>query len=55
MMDLQEIIVLIVVAISFIWVARKFYLFFKRARNNENPCANCSAKCSLRKEEKESE
>ncbi len=44
----QDWTVLIIVVLSFVYVAYKMYKFILRTKKNENPCDSCATGCSLR-------
>ena len=48
MKNWQDWIVVIIVALSFGYVAYRMYKFILRTKKNENPCDTCATGCSLR-------
>ena len=42
-MELQQIIVLVIVFLCMIWAGLRIFLYFKRIKNNENPCEGCTS------------
>ena len=47
-MELQQIIVLVIVFLCMIWAGLRIFLYFKRIKNNENPCEGCTSDCSIK-------
>ncbi|WP_321332694.1 hypothetical protein [uncultured Bacteroides sp.] len=47
-MNWQNWVVIILVILCFGEVSRRIYLFFRRAEDNDNPCANCASGCELK-------
>jgi len=47
-MELQQIIVLVIVFLCVVWVGARIFLYFRKIRNNENPCAGCGSDCSIK-------
>ncbi|MDR3140800.1 MAG: hypothetical protein LBU37_03620 [Tannerellaceae bacterium] len=45
---IQEWAVAIIVLLCFLEVGRRILSFFKPAKRGDDPCANCSGKCSLK-------
>ncbi|MEG2514292.1 MAG: FeoB-associated Cys-rich membrane protein [Bacteroidaceae bacterium] len=48
-MSLQEIIVIAIVFFCVNYVGYSIFRYFKNAKENKNPCANCSSGCDLKR------
>lgn len=48
MSNWQNWLVILIVILSFGWVAYKLYQFIMRAKRKESPCDSCATGCSLR-------
>lgn len=46
----QELIVAFLIIFCLIRVIYGIYIFFHRAKNDENPCANCVSGCELKRQ-----
>ena len=48
MSNWQDWLVILVLILSFGWVAYKIYQFIGRTKRNESPCDSCATGCSVR-------
>lgn len=48
MINWQHWTVAILLFLCFVWIGRKFYLFFYRIKDKDNPCENCATGCELK-------
>lgn len=48
-MTIQEWIVALIVLLCVIEVGRRILRFFRSAKNNANPCANCAGGCDMKR------
>jgi len=48
-MTIQEWIVAIIVLLCAVEIGRRTIRFFRSAKNNDNPCANCVGGCDLKR------
>ena len=47
-MELQQIIVIAIVCLCTIWISIRIFQYFKRIKNNSNPCECCSSDCAMK-------
>ena len=47
-MNWQEWVVGLLIVLCVVRLVYSLRLFFRRARNNDNPCANCASGCELK-------
>ena len=46
----QECVVAVLLVLCVIRIVYGIYNFFRRTKNNENPCANCASGCELKRQ-----
>lgn len=47
-MELQQIIVIAIVCLCTIWISIRIFQYFKRIKNNSNPCECCNSDCAMK-------
>lgn len=48
--DWQEWVVALLITLCVIRMIYGIYIFFRRTKNNENPCASCASGCELKRQ-----